>query len=234
MLPEVLAPNVAAVSMAALFMSGLGMYVSRVMLPAKMKRVYVKSITALAAAVETKDSGTVGHAKRIAELTVAVAGVMGIKGRELERIEYAALLRDIGKSVIPQAVLTKTTPLTRAEWEIVKSHTTLGADMVAAVPFLAATADYVRHHHECWDGSGYPHNLRGEQIPLGSRILAVTSDYDAMISQRPYHLHPMAPHRAMEEIRAGAGVKYDPAVVEAFVNVLGEGFELALELARVA
>lgn len=234
MLPEVFNPGVTAVSIAALSMSGLGMYVSRVMLPAKMKRAYVKSITALAAAVETKDSGTVGHAKRIAELTVAVAQIMEIKGRELERIEYAALLRDIGKSVIPQAVLAKTSPLTRSEWEVVKSHTVLGADMVAAVPFLTDTADYVRHHHECWDGSGYPDNLRGEQIPLGSRILAVTSDYDAMISQRPYHMHPMAPHRAMEEIRAGAGIKYDPDVVEAFLKVLGEGFELALELARVA
>lgn len=234
MLVEVLDPGVATVSLAAISMSGIGMYVSRVMLPAKMKRAYFKSITALAAAVETKDSGTVGHARRIAELAVKVARILGVDGRELERIEYAALLRDIGKAIIPQAILAKTSPLTSQEWETVKAHTLLGADMVAEVPFLADTADYVRHHHECWDGSGYPYNLKGEQIPLGSRILAVTSDYDAMTSQRPYHSKPMSLRRALEEIRAGTGAKYDPVVVDAFLRVLGEGFEPVPELARVA
>lgn len=234
MLLELLDSGVAAVSIAALSMSGASIYVSRVVLPAKMKRAYFKSITALAAAVETKDSGTVGHARRIAELTVAVARILGINGRELERIEYAALLRDIGKASIPQAVLAKTTPLTEEEWKMVQSHTLLGADMVASVPFLSDTADYVRHHHECWDGSGYPDKLKGEEIPFGSRILAVTSDYDAMTSQRPYHAEPMDPYRALEEIRAGAGIKYDPAVVEAFLDVFGEGFVLVPELARVA
>lgn len=234
MLDRLLDPGVALIGIAALSVSAISMYVSRVLLPAKMKRAYVKSITALAAAVETKDSGTAGHAQRVAELTVEVAKTLGIAGRELERIEYAALLRDIGKANIPQAVLTKTTPLTESEWATVQAHTMLGANMVAAVPFLADTADYVRHHHECWDGSGYPDELKGEQIPLGSRILAVTSDYDAMISERPYHAQPMVPEQAIEEIRAGSGVKYDPVVVEAFLAVFAERHLQRSDLAQVA
>lgn len=234
MLRDLLDPGVAIISIAALSISAVSMYVSRAMLPAKMKRAYLRSITALAAAVETKDSGTVGHAQRVAELTVAVAQRMGIEGRKLERIEYAALLRDIGKANIPQAILTKTSPLTESEWQTVQAHTLLGADMVAAVPFLADTADYVRHHHECWDGSGYPDSLKGEDIPLGSRILAATSDYDAMISERPYHAEPMTPERAMEEIRAGSGIKYDPVVVEVFSDLLAERLAILPELAQVA
>lgn len=234
MLHELLDPGVAVISIAALSVSGVSMYVSRVLLPAKMKRAYVRSITALAAAVETKDSGTVGHAQRVADLTVAVAQKLGIEGKELERIEYAALLRDIGKANIPQAVLTKTSPLTDEEWEMVQAHTLLGADMVAAVPFLADAAEYVRHHHECWDGSGYPDRLKGEEIPLGSRILAATSDYDAMISERPYHAEPMSPEQAIDEIRAGSGVKYDAVVVEVFVDLLVERLALKSELVQVA
>ncbi len=95
-----------------------------------------------------------------------------------------------------------------------------GRGMVAAVPFLADCAAYVRHHHEYWDGSGYPDGLKGEQIPLGSRILAATSDYDAMISERPYHAQPMNTRQAIEEIRAGSGTRYDPVVVQILTDLL--------------
>lgn len=218
---SMLSPGVIAITIAALTISGLSLYVSRVFLPRRMKSAYLKSITVLAAAVETKDSGTVGHAQRVAELTKAVARRLGITGKELERIEYAALLRDIGKADVPHAILNKAGPLTENEWNVVKSHAALGADMVAAVPFLADCAPYVRHHHEYWDGTGYPDGLKGEQIPLGSRILAATSDYDAMISERPYHTQPMTPREAVEEIRAGSGTRYDPVVVEILTDILG-------------
>ena len=217
---SMLSPGVIAITVAALSVSGLSLYVSRVFLPKRMKSAYLKSITVLAAAVETKDSGTVGHAQRVAELTKAVARRLGITGKELERIEYAALLRDIGKADVPHAILNKVGPLDEKEWDIVKGHAALGADIVAAVPFLADCAPYVRHHHEYWDGTGYPDGLKGEQIPLGSRILAATSDYDAMISERPYHTHPMTPREAIEEIRAGSGTRYDPVVVEILTDIL--------------
>ncbi len=205
---------------AALSVSGLSLYVSRALLPAKMRRAYRKAITALAVAVETKDSGTVGHAQRVAELTVAVAIGLGITGKELVRIEYAALLRDIGKAIIPQSVLNKNGPLTQAEWTVVQAHTVQGAEMVAAVPFLANAADYVRHHHECWDGSGYPDRLAAEEIPLGSRILAVTSDFDAMTSERPYHPSGMSTDAALKEITNGSGTRYDPMIVKVFVDLI--------------
>jgi putative nucleotidyltransferase with HDIG domain len=187
-----------------------------------MKSAYLKSITVLAAAVETRDSGTVGHAQRVAQLTVAIARRLGMRGRILERIEYAALLMDIGKANVPQAILNKRDPLTSKEWNMVRSHPAMGAEMVAAVPFLADLERYILHHHEYWDGSGYPEGLREEDIPLPSRILAVASDYDAMISERPYHPIPMTPSEALEEIRRHTGTKYAPNVAEAFIQMLSK------------
>lgn len=213
-------PMVIFIACVALSITVLSIYVSRVYLPMKIKDAYLKSITALAAAVETKDSGTVGHAQRVARLTVEVAQRLGVDCRELEVIQYAALLRDIGKARVPHAILNKSGHLTQEEWEIVQSHAMLGAEMVSNVPFLQSAAKHVLHHHEYWDGSGYPDGLKGEEIPLGSRILAVASDYDAMVSERPYHPQPMDAESAMEEIRRGAGAKYDPAVVEVFLEVL--------------
>ena len=198
----------------------LSVYVSRVYLPAKIRSAYLKSITVLAAAVETKDSGTVGHAQRVAEITVEVARRLGVEGSELERIQYAALLMDMGKANVPQALLNKSDPLTRGEWAILQSHPRLGAEMVAAVPFLADLEEIVLHHHEFCDGTGYPSGLAGEQIPLASRVLCVAADYDAMISDRPYHPRPLSPQEAIEEIRRGAGAKYDPRVVEVFLDML--------------
>lgn len=220
MLGSLADPGVLAIGGAAVSISVLSLYVSRAYLPAKMKSAYRKSITVLAAAVETKDSGTVGHAQRVAEMTIEIAQRMGIQGKALERIEYAALLRDIGKANVPHAVLNKRDPLTEEEWEIIKSHAELSAEMVGSVPFLAGCARLVLHHHEYWDGTGYPDGLKGEDIPLESRILAATSDYDAMVSHRPYHPEPMTPKQAMHEIIAGSGVRYDPVVVETFVDVL--------------
>jgi putative nucleotidyltransferase with HDIG domain len=184
-----------------------------------MQRAYRKALYALAAAVETRDSGTIGHAKRVADYAVAVADEMGIKRTERIRIEYAALLRDIGKVNIPASLLNKSTPLDQKEWEEVQRHAELGAEIVQAVPFLSFLSDVILHHHECWDGSGYPDGLVGDAIPLASRILAVTTDYDAITSERPYH-EPRSPKVAVEEIESGKGSRYDPAVVDAFLRVL--------------
>jgi len=202
--------------------SAASVYISRVFIPAKIRTAYVKSITALAAAVETKESGTVGHAERVAELTVGTAQRLGVQHRELERIHYAALLMDIGKANVPQAVLNKSHPLDPEEWDTLKRHPKLGSEMVAAVPFLADLEDYVLHHHEYYDGSGYPDGLKASEIPLASRILAVAADYDAMTSERPYHTHVMSPEEGCEEIRRGRGTKYDPRVVDAFLSMMEE------------
>lgn len=216
----------------ALTITGLSVYVSRVYLPARIREAYRKSITTLAAAVETKDSGTIGHAQRVAQLATDCARRLGVEGKDLERIEYAALLRDMGKANIPQAILNKTEPLTPDEWEMIQKHSELGEEMVAAVPFLASTAALIRHHHEYWNGAGYPDGLSGEDIPLGSRILSVASDFDAMISERPYHPVALSFEEAMDEVRRDSGTKYDPAVVNVFLEVVRE--ELTADESRKA
>ena len=212
---------IAAVAMAVLVTLG-SWYYSSFYQPRKMERAYKKALYTLATAVETKDSGTIGHAERVAYYAVAVAEQLGIDRDELVKIEYAALLRDIGKVNVPAPLLNKSTPLEPDEWQRVKSHAQLGAQIVGAVPFLAFLADLILHHHECWDGSGYPDGLAGEEIPLGSRILAVTTDYDAITSERPYH-ESQPPELAIEQIKSGRGAKYDPAVVDAFLMVLESG-----------
>ncbi len=194
-------------------------YYSAIYQPRKMERSYKRSLYTLAAAVETRDSGTIGHAERVANYAVAVADLLGIKKRDRLRIEYAALLRDIGKVNVPASLLNKKTKLEPEEWEKIKGHANAGAEIVSAVPFLAFLGDLILHHHECWDGSGYPDGLVGDEIPLGARILAVTTDYDAITSDRPYHESRPA-EVAVDEIRAGRGSKYDPAVVDAFIRVL--------------
>ena len=214
--------GVLLIAAVALSITLLSVYVSRVYLPMKIREAYRKSITVLAAAVETKDSGTVGHAQRVAHLTAEVARRLGVRGEELVRIEYAALLRDIGKVSVPQKVLNKTETLTGREWELVQKHSEFGAKMVAAVPFLSGSAGLVRHHHEYWDGTGYPDQLRAEHIPLGSRILSVAADYDAMVSERPYHPRPLGVDEALNQIRSDTGGKYDPAVVEVFLGIIRE------------
>ena len=222
MLSNVLNPGVVFIAGVALTITALSVYVSRIFLPAKIKEAYRKSITALAAAVETKDSGTVGHAQRVASLTVEVARRLGMGSTALERLEYAALLRDIGKAGVPQRVLTRTDPLTDKELDLVHSHVILGEEMVASSPFLADIAPHIRHHHEYWDGTGYPDGLKGEDISLEARILAVASDFDAMVSDRPYHPVPMEPEQALEEIRSGSGIKYDPMVATMFIKLIME------------
>jgi putative nucleotidyltransferase with HDIG domain len=194
-------------------------YWSRLALPKQMDQAYRASLHALAAAVETKDSGTVGHARRVADYAVAVARDMGLPAAELQRIEHAALLRDIGKVNIPHSLLNKTEALTQDEFETIKSHAKIGSEIVLQTPFLARCADIIAHHHERWDGSGYPAGLEGQGIPLASRILSVANDYDAMIRDRPYH-RALPQSEAARIIKEGAGVSFDPAVVETFLRIL--------------
>lgn len=216
----ILTPGVIIVAVIALSITVASFYVSRIHLPKKMKTAYRKSITALAAAVETKDAGTVGHAQRVARLAVDTARRVGVAGRELERLEYAALLMDIGKAKVPQAILNKKASLNEDEWEVIKNHTRLGADMAEAAPFLADLSDAILHHHEYWDGTGYPDGLRGKDIPLGSRILSLAADFDAMVSERPYHPRALTQKEAIDEIRRYLGAKYDPEIGLVFVKMI--------------
>ena len=163
------------------------------------------------------------HGERVAMYCVAVGAFLGMPDCDLHRLEWAARLHDVGKVAIPRAILKKPGPLTAAETFAVQQHCAFGADIILATePASAQIARVVRHHHERWDGKGYPVGLREEAIPLESRIIAVVDMYEALISDRPYR-QAIAPREAHEEILARAGTQFDPDVVAVFDAVWRHG-----------
>lgn len=202
----------------AVFTGAMGGYAC-IYLPYQMRKAYRQSLLTLASAVETKDITSVGHGIRVAELVVAAAKEMRVSNRERTKMEYAAFLQDIGNVRVPRKILNTQDNLSPEEFEMVKSHTIIGSEVVEQVSFLRDISPIIRHHHEHWDGSGYPDGLKGEQIPLGARLIAVCTAYDAMVHDKPYR-PAMDEEEAIRAIRAGAGSKYDPAVVDAFLKAL--------------
>jgi two-component system cell cycle response regulator len=170
----------------------------------------------LASGLELRVPGAAGHARRVARLAGATAKRLGLRREEVGRIRRAALLHDIGKLETPAAVVNKPGPLDAEEFVLVKRHSIAGERMVARLgdPELAAI---VRHHHERFDGKGYPDGLAGEQIPLGARILAVADTFDALTSARPYR-PASRPNDALDLLSVVAGEQLDPEVVEAFAG----------------
>lgn len=197
---------------------GAGCY-SYVYLPIQMRKAYRQSLLTLARAVETKDAGSEGHGERVADYVVAVARNMHVPSKQIQRMEYAAFLQAIGNVRVPHAILNKKGRLTDKQFEIMKNHSLIGAEMVEQLKFLKDISPLIRHHHEAWDGSGYPGGLSGKDIPLGARILAVCTTYDSLVRARPYR-PGMDEQSAVMEIRAGEGIKFDPAVVTTFLKLL--------------
>jgi two-component system, cell cycle response regulator len=161
------------------------------------------------------------HLLDVAAVTLRVAEQMDLDAEQRDEIQRAAELHDTGKMAIPDAILNKPGPLEPAEWEFMRKHTLIGERIIAAAPALVPVARLVRSSHERWDGAGYPDGLREEEIPLGSRIIAVCDAYEAMVSERPYSV-AMRPARALSELERGAGSQFDPAVVEAFAAAMSE------------
>jgi GAF domain-containing protein len=185
----------------------------------QLDRAYLGTAEALATALEAKDSYTAQHAHSIVQWAEAVGSRLGLEGRELRDLRYGAVFHDIGKIAIPEALLNKQGPLDDREREIMERHTLVGEQILAPVDFLAGVRPIVRSEHERWDGGGYPDGLRGEQIPLGARIVLVCDAYHAMTSDRPYRA-AMSDADARAELRAGAGTQFDPRVVDSFLAVL--------------
>jgi putative nucleotidyltransferase with HDIG domain len=184
---------------------------------AKVNRVYVAAIEALAHAVDAKDQVTHDHTRRVQDEAVRLARSLDVEDEsELQAIKAAALLHDVGKLAIPEHILNKPGRLTPAEFEIMKRHAAIGADILSVIGLPFAVVPIVRHHHENWDGSGYPDGIAGDSIPLGSRILAVVDCFDALTSDRPYRPR-METHDALRIVRERRGNMYDPKVVDAFV-----------------
>ena len=203
----------------SLILTGAAVFYSYIYLPMQMRKAYRQGLLTLAGTVEAKDQGSEGHGERVARYVLDVAVAMRVPGKELRRMEYAAFLQDIGNVNVPHSILNKKGRLTKKEFDILKSHVVQGADMIEQNKFLLDIAPIVRYHHEAWDGSGYPEGLKGEDIPLGARILAVCTAYDSMIHTKSYRIG-ISEDKVIREIRASSGTRYDPTVVDVFLNVL--------------
>ncbi|MEZ7891176.1 MAG: GAF domain-containing protein [Candidatus Wallbacteria bacterium] len=184
-----------------------------------MQKNYTSTITALSAAIDAKDHYTHGHSKNVMEYAVAIATEMKLSKEEIETIRFAGLLHDIGKIGISEVILQKRGHLTDDEFNIISSHPKLGLSIMNEVGFLKKIAPLTYHHHEKYDGSGYPDHLKGDEIPLGARILNVSDSFDVMTTARVYKT-AMSFEDAVKELDRCAGKQFDPKVVSAFKNVI--------------
>jgi putative nucleotidyltransferase with HDIG domain len=186
---------------------------------AKVNSLYLSTIETLAMAIDAKDQITHGHIRRVQKYTIALAREVGVSDESLIRaIEAAALLHDMGKLAIPEHILNKPGKLTGIEFDKMKVHATVGADILSAIDFPYPVVPIVRHHHENWDGTGYPAGLKGTDIPIGARILSVVDCFDALTSDRPYR--PRLPiDDALRILTDRRGSMYDPLVVDTFIRV---------------
>jgi HD domain/Domain of unknown function (DUF4118) len=180
---------------------------------------YDETIEAWARVIDLRDKETEGHSRRVTEMTVRVARSMGMGEAELVHIRRGALLHDIGKMGIPDAILLKPGPLTAEERAIMQRHPRLARQWLSPISFLRPATDIPFGHHEKWDGTGYPLGLGGEQIPLAVRIFSAVDIWDALRSDRPYR-EAWSPERVFDHIRSLAGTHLDPRVVEVFLRVL--------------
>jgi putative nucleotidyltransferase with HDIG domain len=188
----------------------------------ELNRVFLSTVEALALAIDAKDQVTHGHIRRVQRYTMALASALGIRDElQLDAIRAAALLHDTGKLAVPEYILNKPGPLTAAEFERMKVHADVGADILKSIDFPYPVEPIVRHHHEQWDGSGYPSGLRGQEIPLGARILSVVDCYDALTSDRPYR--PRMTRQQAEQVLLDRRAKaYDPWIVDQFIRLLDQ------------
>ena len=192
----------------------------------EVERAYMGTLEALTKALEMRDHETQGHSRRVVEYTLALAQRLGVAEEQLVPMIRGALLHDIGKIGIPDSILRKPGPLTEDEWAIMRTHTYIGYHMLKQIDFLASATPIILHHHERFDGSGYPLGLVGVDIPMGARVFSVADAYDAITSDRPYK-KARTHDWALAEIERGAGAHFDPAVVEALLSLPEE------ELARI-
>ena len=183
---------------------------------------YLKTIRAFALAVEAKDRYTHGHSENVMKYTVVLAKRLGLSDADIENVKYAGLLHDIGKIGVSELILNKPGRLTPTEFDDIKKHPSLGANIIADVPFLHPLVPLVLHHHEFYNGNGYPRGIKGEEIPFGARILAVADAYEAMTSDRPYR-HSLSQQAAVDILVDGKGKQFDPHMVDAFRDIVRSG-----------
>ena len=190
----------------------------------ELRDSYFATVRALTNAVEARDAYTGKHAERVAAYALEIGAAVGQRWAGSPEIEFGFLLHDIGKVAVPDSILHKPEPLTTQERELIQQHPITGWEIVRQVDFLGAATDVVRHHHERWDGTGYPDGLKGEDIPLTARVFAVADTIDALTTTRPYRpASPLSEARALVE--EGRGTQFDPSVVDALATMPDEVFE---------
>jgi putative nucleotidyltransferase with HDIG domain len=187
-----------------------------------IERGFTETVSALATAIEAKDEYTRGHCDRVARVSRTIAGAVGVNDAELRDIELASILHDVGKIGIDARILGKAGKLKDSEMIEIKHHAVIGARILASLSFLARVATYVKHHHEEFDGSGYPDGLAGDQIPLPSRIIHLVDAWDAMTTDRPYR-QALSNEEAVARIETGSATEFDPELVEIFLFLERQG-----------
>src|SRR4051794_15097018 len=204
----------------ATLLFGLPLYTTRVAHHrfVAMREMFTQTIGALAGAVDKRDPFTSKHSHRVKQIAVDIGREMHVSEPELEALEWGGLLHDVGKIGVPDSVLKKTDRLTRDERMTMNAHPVKGAQIIAPVTKLAPELPIIRHHHEWYNGSGYPDRLIGDEIPKLARILHVADAFEAMTAQRPYRMTPLTAEQALAELRKFAGIQFDPQVVDAFVR----------------
>jgi ribonuclease P protein subunit RPR2 len=186
---------------------------------ASLQETYLATMKSLATVIEAKDQTTRGHLDRTQAYGLALARRIDPELAAQESLGYGFFLHDIGKVGIPEHILCKEGPLSVDEWTVMRNHPIIGAQIVAPIAFLRDAVDLIRHHHERFDGTGYPDGLAREEIPLPARVFAVVDSFDAMTSDRPYR-GAIGVDRALSEIRAGSGTQFDPEIVSVFVDMI--------------
>ena len=186
-----------------------------------LQDTYIATMKSLAQVIEAKDRTTRGHLDRTQAYGMALARRVDPELVRTPTLGYGFFLHDIGKVGIPEHILCKAGPLSVDEWTVMRNHPIIGAQIVAPITFLTETVELIRHHHERFDGEGYPDRLKGEEIPLAARVFSVADSFDAMTSDRPYR-GSIGVERALAEIRGGAGTQFDPDVVRVFVQMVDE------------
>lgn len=192
---------------------------AKIQISEKLEAHYSTTLEALASALEAKDPYTQAHTGRIRDMALALAVTMKVPSRQRRAVRLGAILHDVGKIGISDAILHKPGPLTESEWKVMQTHPIVGERMLKGIDFLADALPVIRHHHERWEGTGYPDRLRGEEIPLGARIVAVCDAFDAMTSDRPYR-KAMPAEAACEEIVACSGTHFDPVCASLLTEML--------------
>jgi putative nucleotidyltransferase with HDIG domain len=201
--------------------------------PQALPQTVLDTVTSLAFAIDAKDHYTQGHSQKVSAYAALIAEALGMSDLETEEIRLGGVLHDIGKVAIPEPILNKSGPLNPDEWETMKSHVTFGAKILEPLKPLARIREMVLHHHEYFDGSGYPDALSGENIPLGARIIAVADAYDTITSDRTYK-KARGGDQALAELERCANAQFDGEIVALFVRTMRQLPQPVIEVASLA